>query len=62
MKYKDIHAKWFAEKLIEKGHVPFKVTANKKQPRFNVYVFENTAVFDKDMSEITLERHKTTKK
>ncbi|MEW4230597.1 hypothetical protein [Priestia megaterium] len=52
-KYKDIFTKWVAEELLKRGHDLHKVTFNKKNRKYNVYVFVNTVELNEDIRLIT---------
>ncbi|WP_197207609.1 hypothetical protein [Cytobacillus firmus] len=52
MKYVDIFKKSLADELKKRGHVPVKIRANYKNPKYEVFIFENTAEFNKSMGEL----------
>lgn len=52
MKYIDIYKKSLALELKNKGHKIFKTRINLKNPKYEVFVFENSMQFKKDWDDI----------
>ena len=52
MKYIDVYKKALALELENKGHDIFKTRTNLKNPKYDVFVFENTVQFKKDWDDI----------
>lgn len=51
MKYREIFKKSLADELKKRGH-KCKTRDNYKNPKFKVFIFENTEQLNKDWSEL----------